>query len=100
MVAHGHRVLVQRAAGAGSGLLDAQYRDAGAQVVSSAREVWQRAEMIVKVKEPLPEEYPQLRPGQILFTYLHLAPEPELTKSLLAAKVTGIAYETMQEKDG
>ena len=100
LVAHGHRVLIERNAGAGSGLLDAQYRDAGAQVVRSARAVWQTAEMVVKVKEPLPSEFRYLREGLIVFTYLHLAALEPLTKVLQAKKVCAIGYETIQLDDG
>ncbi len=100
LVAHGHRVLIERNAGAGSGLLDAQYRDAGAHVVRTAREVWQTAEMVVKVKEPLPSEFRYLREGLIVFTYLHLAALEPLTKTLQAKKVCAIGYETIQLDDG
>ncbi|HVM96692.1 MAG TPA: alanine dehydrogenase [Candidatus Acidoferrales bacterium] len=100
LVAHGHRVLVQRHAGEGSGLSDAQYRGAGAEVVGAARDVWRRAEMIVKVKEPLPSEYRYLRDGLVVFTYLHLAASRELTRVLRARKVQSIGYETIQLDDG
>jgi alanine dehydrogenase len=100
LVAHGHTVLIERHAGAGSGLDDTQYRAAGAHLVRSARQVWRDADMILKVKEPLPSEYPSLRPGLILFTYLHLAASAELTKVLRAKEVCGIAYETIQLDDG
>jgi len=96
----GHAVLVEQAAGQGSGITDAEYTAAGATIVATAAEVWGRAEMVVKVKEPLPPEYPLLRPGLILFTYLHLAPLPELTQALLDAQVTGVAYETVQLDNG
>ena len=96
----GHTVLVEQAAGMGSGIADAEYTAAGAMIVATAAEVWAKAEMVVKVKEPLPPEYPLLRPGQILFTYLHLAPLPELTQVLLDAQVTGVAYETVQLDNG
>ena len=92
----GHSVLVEAGAGLGSGYSDEEYRQAGAVTVSSHAEVFERAEMIVKVKEPLPEEYALLRPGQILFTYLHLAASRSLTEALLKAKVLGIAYETVE----
>lgn len=92
---HGHDVVIQTAAGTGSGFTDADYQAAGAQIVQSAEEAWAQ-EMVMKVKEPTPEEYGYFREGMILFTYLHLAPEPELTKAMLEAKVTGIAYETVQ----
>ena len=92
----GHTVLVQQGAGAGSGLPDDEYIRAGAQIVSSAEEVYARADMIWKVKEPLAAEYPLLRFGQILYTYLHLAPDPTQTEALLKAGVVGIAYETVE----
>ncbi len=100
LVVHGHRVVIERHAGAGSGLLDAQYRDAGARVVRTAREVWRAADMVLKVKEPLPSEYRYLREGLIVFTYLHLAASVELTKTLQAKKVCAIGYETIQLDDG
>ncbi|MBI3786188.1 MAG: alanine dehydrogenase [Deltaproteobacteria bacterium] len=100
LLAHGHRVLVQRHAGEGSGLLDAQYRSAGAEIVAGARAVWERAEMIVKVKEPLRSEYRYLREGLIVFTYLHLAASRELTQTLRSKKVRAIGYETIQLDDG
>src|SRR5262245_6969411 len=92
LVAHDHRVLVERNAGAGSGLPDAQYRAAGARVVPSARQVWQQADMILKVKEPLPSEYRYLRAGLLVFTYLHLAASAELTRTLCAKRVRAIGY--------
>ena len=96
----GHEVLVQAGAGDGSAISDEEYRWAGAEIVAAAGEVWRRADMIVKVKEPQPAEYAYLRPGLILFTYLHLAPLPELTAKLLEARVSGVAYETITESDG
>lgn len=98
-VAHGHRVLVQKGAGLGSGIADEAYTKAGAELVNSASDAW-NAQMVVKVKEPLPQEFELLRSGQILFTYLHLAAEKQLTEALIEKKVTGIAYETIQETDG
>lgn len=92
----GHTVLVEKNAGVGSGYLDAEYKKAGAEIIESAKDVWAKADMIVKVKEPLPAEYPLLRKGQILFTYLHLAASKPLTEGLLKSGVTGIAYETIQ----
>ena len=92
---HGHEVVIETAAGLGSGFTDEDYQTAGAQIVPTAKEAWSQ-EMIMKVKEPTSEEYPYFREGMILFTYLHLAPEPELTKAMLDSKVTGIAYETVQ----
>jgi alanine dehydrogenase len=99
LVAHGHRVLVEHGAGVGSSLPDALYRDAGAMLVD-ATDVWGEAEMVLKVKEPLPPEYPLLRREQILFTYLHLAANPELTTVLLERHVRALAYETLQPPDG
>jgi alanine dehydrogenase len=96
---HGHEVIVERRAGLGSGLADQEYRRAGA-VMAGAADVWRRAEMILKVKEPLPVEYAYLRPDLILFTYLHLASNRRLTRELLRSGVTGIAYETIQLEDG
>src|SRR5580700_751878 len=96
----GHEVLVETHAGEGSTLSDDEYVQAGATIVPSASEVWSRADLVVKVKEPQHGEYGFLRPGLILFTYLHLAPLPELTDRLLQSGVTGIAYETIVEPDG
>jgi alanine dehydrogenase len=96
----GHTVLVEAEAGAGSGISDREYREAGAEIQKTAEEVWSAAEILVKVKEPIEPEYSSLRESQILFTYLHLAPLPLLTKTLLQKKVTGIAYETITHKDG
>ena len=96
----GHRTFVERGAGEGSGFGDELYEKAGANILDTADEVWQRGEMIVKVKEPIAPEYPRMREGQLLFTYLHLAPDRELTKQLLERKVTGIAYETITDRRG
>jgi alanine dehydrogenase len=93
---HGHSVLVERNAGLGSGYPDQDYLKAGAEIVEQAKEVFARADMIVKVKEPLEAEFPLLRRGQILFTYLHLAASKSLTEALLKSGVTGVAYETIQ----
>ncbi len=94
LVRNGHTVVIETCAGEGSGFSDGEYRKAGAEI--AAREaVFERAELVVKVKEPVPSEYPLLREGAALFTYLHLAPNPELTKLLLAKNVTGLAYETL-----
>ncbi len=100
LVASGHSVIVEGSAGEGSGISDQDYLEVGAVIASSAAEVYRSAEMIVKVKEPLPQEYDLLREGQILFTFLHLAPAPELTRALLRQKTIGIAYETVQLEDG
>jgi alanine dehydrogenase len=94
------RVLVETRAGEGSGVSDDEYRQAGAEIVGSAAEVWKRAEVLVKVKEPIEPEYAHMREGQVLFTYLHLAPLPKLTKVLLERKVNGVAYETITGPDG
>src|SRR5580698_7660810 len=96
----GHRVLVETNAGAGSSLPDQDYREAGAEILGSAAEVWSKADLVVKVKEPQPSEYGYFRPGLILFTYLHLAPLPELTQKLMETKVNSVAYETIRETDG
>jgi alanine dehydrogenase len=100
LVAAGHEVHIQAGAGNGSGIEDSEYREAGAQIVPEAAEVWSSAEMIVKVKEPVPQEYDHIRQGQTLFTYLHLAPLPDLTQLLLDREVTGIAYETITDAEG
>jgi alanine dehydrogenase len=97
-VAQGHKVLVQKGAGVGSGISDEQFRTAGATLVDTAADVWS-ADMVMKVKEPLADEFKYLRPNLILFTYLHLAAEKKLTEELVEKKVTGIAYETIQESD-
>jgi alanine dehydrogenase len=96
----GHKVLIQHNAGVGAGITDDDYRKAGATIVEGARDVYEKADMIVKVKEPLPEEYPLLRENQILYTYLHLAADERLTKALMERKIVGIAYETIQPADG
>ena len=96
----GHACLVEKSAGEGSGFGDALYEKAGAQIIDSADDVWGRADMIVKVKEPIAPEYPRMREGQLLFTYLHLAPDRKLTDELLKRKVTGIAYETITDRRG
>lgn len=99
-VAHGHQVIVETGAGAGIGTGDDAYRAAGATVVPDAATVFARADMIVKVKEPQPSEWAQLREGQLLYTYLHLAPDPAQTEGLLASGVTAIAYETVTDERG
>jgi alanine dehydrogenase len=95
-----HQVIVERSAGEGSGFEDALYQRAGAQIIDSADDVWAQADMIVKVKEPIEPEYPRMREGQMLFTYLHLAPDRKLTEQLIQRKVTGIAYETITDRRG
>jgi alanine dehydrogenase len=96
----GHTVLIERDAGEGSGIHDDEYRTANGQIIASADEVWRRAEMIIKVKEPVGPEYQRMRDGQILFTYLHLAPDLELTQAMLNRGVTGVAYETITNAEG
>ena len=100
LVNNHHQVVVQSGAGLGSGMTDDEYKSAGAEVVATAADAWNRADILVKVKEPLESEYPLMRDGQILFTYLHLAPLPALTQALLDRKVTGVAYETITRADG
>ncbi|HLE83765.1 MAG TPA: alanine dehydrogenase, partial [Thermoanaerobaculia bacterium] len=97
---HGHRVVVESGAGLGSGFEDDAYREAGAEILATPEEVWASCEMIIKVKEPVGPEPERLRPGQLLFTYLHLAPLPELTQVLLDKGVTGVAYETITDRRG
>ena len=99
-VAHGHTVMVETGAGLGSGFPDAAYAAAGATIIATAEELFASAEMIVKVKEPQPVERARLREGQLLFTYLHLAPDPEQTHDLLKSGVTAIAYETVTDARG
>ena len=99
LVAHGHRVMVETDAGVGIDFSDAEYLDAGAEIVDSAAEVFAAADMIVKVKEPQPVECAMLRDGQILYTYLHLAPDPEQTKLLVESGATCIAYETVTDNN-
>ncbi|MFZ7102002.1 MAG: alanine dehydrogenase [Peptococcaceae bacterium] len=96
----GHGVIVEENAGAGSGITNDEYLKAGAKIIAKASDVWAQADMIMKVKEPLPVEYQCFREELILFTYLHLAPEPELTKALMEKKVLSIAYETVQLANG
>jgi alanine dehydrogenase len=100
LASDGHAVLVEKSAGIGSGIADAEFERAGARIVETADEVWATAEMIVKVKEPIAPEYPRMRDGQLLYTYLHLAPDLALTDALLERGVTGIAYETITDDHG
>jgi alanine dehydrogenase len=100
MTLHGHQVLVEHDAGSGSSLPDEEYVGAGAQIVATAEEVWARADLVLKVKEPVESEYGRLRRGQVLFTYLHLAASRSCTDALLAAGTDAIAYETVQLPDG
>ncbi len=97
---HGHQLLIQRGAGAGIGLLDEDYIAVGAEIVDGADEIFARAEMVVKVKEPQPQECAMLRPGQLLFTYLHLAPDPEQARALLESGCIAVAYETVTDDRG
>lgn len=99
LIKEGHEVYIEQGAGLGSAFSDEEYVNVGAKIVSSAEEAWSM-EMVMKVKEPLPSEYKYFREGLILFTYLHLAPEPELSRALLDKKVVGIAYETVQLPNG
>ncbi len=99
-VGAGHTVYIERDAGAGSGFSTGEYQQAGAVVLDDAKSVWERCEMMIKVKEPLEPEYQFFREGLILFTYLHLAADRALTDALLQAKVKGVAYETLMERDG
>jgi alanine dehydrogenase len=100
LVAHGHEVVVEKDAGVGSAIDDSAYEAAGARIIDSADDVWGQAEMVLKVKEPVAEEYHRMREGLLLFTYLHLAADRPLTDELLQRKVTGIAYETVQLPSG
>jgi alanine dehydrogenase len=100
LVRHGHQVSVQAGAGLGSSIADAEFAAAGATIAAGPDEIWSSAEMILKVKEPIAVEYDRMRPGQVLFTYLHLAAGRDCTRALLDARVTGIAYETVQLPSG
>lgn len=99
-ISHGHEVIVERGAGEGTGYSDADYTAAGASLADTPKVVVSNVDMLVKVKEPQPQEYSLFRPDLILYTYLHLAAEPELTNALLKGKVKGVAYETIEEEDG
>ncbi len=96
----GHTILVEARAGEGSGISDEEYRTANGKIIDSADEIWARADMVVKVKEPVGPEYQRMREGQLLFTYLHLAPDLKLTQAMLERKVTGVAYETITNEEG
>jgi alanine dehydrogenase len=96
----GHTVLIESGSGHGSGIADAQYASAGATMVGTASEIWARADLIVKVKEPQPAEWPHLRPGQTLFTYFHFAADEPLTHAVLKSGITAIAYETLRDAKG
>lgn len=99
LVESGHRVVVQAGAGVGSGIEDVEYERAGARLAPDAPTVFREADLVVKVKEPQPQEWPLLREGQLLFTYLHLAPDPKLARALLDRRIVGIAYETIELPD-
>ncbi len=99
LVRNGHEVLVQSGAGVGSSISDEEFATAGARILATADDVWGEAELVCKVKEPIAQEYPRMRPGQVLFTYLHLAASAECTDALLEREVTAIAYETVQLPD-
>lgn len=96
----GHQVMIERGAGLGSNIQDAEYKRTGAEIVSSANEVYKHADTIMKIKEPLPPEYDFLRPGQIVFTFFHFASNETLTRQMLARRIVAIAYETIQTEDG
>src|SRR5579859_3389843 len=96
----GHKVLIQAGAGQGSGISDEHYEQNGAQIVPSAADVWQHADLIVKVKEPLPVEWPLMRSGQIVFTYFHFAADESLTRAVMQSGITAIAYETIKDAKG
>jgi alanine dehydrogenase len=96
----GHRVLIQAGAGQGSGIVDAQYEEVGATLVAEAADIWAQADMIVKVKEPLPAEWPRMRPGQTLFAYFHFAADEALTRAVMDSGATAIAYETIRDARG
>jgi alanine dehydrogenase len=100
LTANRHQVIVQKGAGLGAGLTDADYQAAGAEIIADADQIYANAELVVKVKEPLAQERKKLRPGQVLFTYLHLAPDPQQTKDLLASGAIAIAYETVTSPQG
>jgi len=95
----GHQVFIEKGAGEGSGISDEQYKAAGAKILDTAKEVWEKADMIVKVKEPQESEYKYFREGLVIYTYFHLAAEPTLTKALLKSKVIAVAYETIELED-
>jgi alanine dehydrogenase len=100
LIQKAHQVMIETGAGIGSGFTDEAYQEVGCSIAQSAKDVWERANMIMKVKEPLPEEYQFFREDLILFTYLHLAAEPSLTKALMESGITAIAYETIQSSNG
>ncbi len=99
-ISHGHEVIIQKSAGIAAGFEDIDYENSGAKIISTREEVFSKSEMIVKVKEPLPEEYPLFKKGQILYTYLHLAANRSLTESLMKSGIKGVAYETIEDMNG
>ena len=100
MVAHGHQVMIETGAGAGIGFIDSDYQNAGAMIVATASEIFEKANMIIKVKEPQPHECAMLRPDQIIFTYLHLAADKPQAEALIKSKCIAIAYETVTGPNG
>lgn len=100
LVEHGHRVLVEKGAGSGSGIADEEYVRAGAELVEGMEAIYKRADMVVKVKEPLPEEYPHLRENQIIFTFFHFAASKTLTEALISSRAVALAYETIRDEKG
>ncbi|GBD37133.1 Alanine dehydrogenase [bacterium HR36] len=100
LVRVGHKVLIQAGAGLGSGISDSQYAQHGAEIVENAEQIWQRAELVVKVKEPLPSEWPFLQAGQMVFCYFHFAADEPLLKAVLQSGITALAYETIQDTQG
>ena len=97
---HGHSIIIEKGAGDGCRITDGEYMEAGATIVESPVEVYDRSDMIMKVKEPQPSEFPLFHEGQILYAYLHLAPAPQLADALLSARIIAVAYETIQNQDG
>ena len=100
LTASGHTLLFEAGAGLGSGIADAQYAEAGATIVQNASEIWDRADLVVKVKEPQSSEWPLMRKGQVLFTYFHFAADEKLTRAVIASGITAIAYETIRDAAG
>src|SRR5262245_34893955 len=96
----GHKVLIQSGAGQGSGISDEDYRRNGAEIVGAAEDVWRNADLIVKVKEPLPVEWPHMRSGQVVFTYFHFAADENLTRAVMSSGITAVAYETIKDARG
>src|SRR5215467_1706472 len=100
LTADGHEVLIQSGAGQGSGISDEQYAENGAKIVAAEADIWRNANMIVKVKEPLPSEWPHMRRGQIVFTYFHFAADEKLTRAVMQSGITAVAYETIRDSRG